>query len=305
MLLNINLNFLTIDGLKPFESILLYFGCFLFFIMIAGVLINIRGDIKKFVPFIAFSIIMIGYSGIKKISIDTKFGKIEVENRMLMNDPSNIQIKQDLENDISKINPSVVYSSKNLTQLAKAKTILGQYDEGTKYADKALQKEPGYVPAIEMKTLAQTSLAINFLMINPDNQQAISDVNKNLNNLKRISSRNNYTRLKVAEGNLLVGKTTEAKENAAVILSENPKEDKANEIIQLAKIKEDLQKAIESPADTFARSKAIKHIESIEKTASKSAIQSAVIAKAFQSLGNERKKNKYIDSTKIQLRRLK
>ena len=65
------MEFLKIDGLEVYQSILLFLGCLLFLIVIIGIILNFvrRDSIKRFLPFIALSIIMIGFPGIKEVSL--------------------------------------------------------------------------------------------------------------------------------------------------------------------------------------------------------------------------------------------
>jgi tetratricopeptide (TPR) repeat protein len=303
MALTINLNFLTIDGLTLYESILLILGFVLFVVMLAGMILNMKSGMKKFIPFIILSIIMIGYSSIKKISFDSTMLKTKIEIEKCLQNPSDVEAKNGVRKMVSKIDPGTVRLSGNLTLLATANTLLGNYEKGIIYADKALLKNPESKQAKETKILAETSMAINTLASNSDDIHAVNNIDKRVKELEKIPVKNNFTNLTIANAYLLTGKTAEAKKTARTILSKNTGDKNAKEIIQLAMVVESVRMVKEKPTDNVALSNVSGHIDSVKANTSNSIIRSAVMTRAFHSLGNENMKQKYADSTRLYIHR--
>lgn len=298
------MRFLKIDGLEVYQSILLLLGCLLFLVVIIGIIFNFvkRDPVKRYLPFIGFSIIMIGFSGIKEISFLNYFKVIMMESEEIMKNPSNEAAYKNLEETIAKFDSTLVYSAKNLTVMAKAKTLLGKHNEGIEYADKALKQDQNFAPAKETKILAESSQAIEKLMINPDDNQEKNKLTEKVGYLERLTTQSTYTSLKIAEAYLFTGRTEKAKTKANDILFQNPREAKANKIKQLAEVEEEIQKVRENPTDSVAFNNVKRSINDLKKESSFNALRNATISKGYQSLGNPDMKRRYIDSTKHYLR---
>jgi len=283
----ISLDAVTIDGLTLYQSILLILGCLVFLAVILFILIKISQGQKM--PKQAFllvliSILMIAFPGVNKISFMGFSVELQKEIERLKDDPSNPEARDNLIEMVSNSDESVIYSPKNLTRMAEAKSMLGDYPAAIRDAEKALQKSPDYAPAQNVRVIAETGQAITVLERNPDDHRAIMVLEQNARRLEGLPVQDKYTELRIAEANLLTGETMKARERAAAVLYTNPDDAKAAEIIQLTETAENIQRVRENPADTIARLMVQEDIRNLDTQPTRSATKSILSDRARKSL---------------------
>ena len=286
-LLRISLDAVTIDGLTLYQSILLILGFLVFLAVVIFILVKIgQGQKmpKQAFLLVLISILMIAFPGINKISFMGFSVELQKEIERLKDDPANSDARENLIEMVSNSDESVIYSPKNLTRMAEAKNMLGDYPAAIRDAEKALQKSPGYAPAQNVRTIAETGQAINVLERNPDDHRAIMVLEQNARMLERLPVQDKYTELRIAEANLLTGETMKARERAATVLVNSPDDAKAAEIIQLTETAENIQRVRENPTDTMARLMVQEDIKSMETQPSRSATKSILSERARNSL---------------------
>lgn len=238
---------ILIDGLTLYESILLYFGILVLMMLIIGIFVLVVKGKKvprSFIAFFAGAVIMIAFPGIEEITYNNLTLKLKEKNEQILTGSADEKTRNELENVVARLETKMVRKPEHLTEIAKAKTLLGDYNNGLRYASKALDEDPGYKPAREVISLAQGSEAIETLIKNPGDMSAQDKVTKSIDDFKNVSFKGNYMDLKVAEAYLLTGNTYEAKRNAERVISHKPNNAKAQEIIKYADVSEKLKKAI-------------------------------------------------------------
>ncbi|WP_423126908.1 hypothetical protein [Gaoshiqia sp. Z1-71] len=285
--LRISLDAVTIDGLTLHQSILLILGCLVFLAVILFILVKISQGQKmpkQVFLLVLISILMIAFPGVNKISFMGFSVELQKEIDRLKDDPSNPEARDNLIEMVSNSDESVIYSPKNLTRMAEARNMLGDYPAAIRDAEKALQKSPGYAPAQNVRAIAETGQAINVLEQNPNDPRAIMVLEQNARVLERLPVQDKYTELRIAEANLLTGETMKARERAATVLYTNPDDAKAAEIIQLTETAENIQRVRENPADTMARLMVQEDIRNLDTQPTRSATKSILSDRARNSL---------------------
>jgi hypothetical protein len=116
------------EGLIFYEIVLLVLGI-LFFITLLFVLIFFvvkNRPIKVIIPLFFISIIMMGFSGIKKVSFNNIVLEIEKLTAETKDNPSDDAIKQKLENKLAAIDTKRIKKPETVMKLEKAYTIIGE-----------------------------------------------------------------------------------------------------------------------------------------------------------------------------------
>ncbi|MFB6317237.1 tetratricopeptide repeat protein [Saccharicrinis sp. FJH54] len=249
MILKISPDAILIDGLSLYESVLLYFGILVLLLLIVSIVILVakgRKVPRSFIAFFAGAVIMIAFPGIQEISYKNLTIILREKNRELLTGSDQKENKQELEKIVNRLENKNIRSSDNLTEMAMAKTLLGNYEEGISYAGKALKQDRTNQKADEVIKLARGSAAIEGLIDNPESEEAQENVRVNIDRLKDVSFKGNYVDMKIAEAYLLTGNTVEAKRNAQKILDRKPSDSTAMEILNYASNSERLKEAIEN-----------------------------------------------------------
>jgi len=289
------------ENMAIYEIILLLLGCLLFLISLVGIVIGMirNQSLKKYLPLLFIAIVMIGFPSIKKLSLGNDFISIEKDSNAFMNDPSNQDLLTKLADNYKKINPDELKTPQDLTSYAKMAMLLGDNDVALKYVNIALEIDKNYGPAVDIKNQIESNLAIKQLTMEPENDTLRSSVTRHLQILENGQSRNTYQSLKIAEGHLLTGNTASAKVEADKVIAKNPNQKQAQQIIQLAGVEEKIKKAKESPENKSELRYAVQNFKEISSNTHQKAYNSAIIAKAYKVLGDQKTSEKYKDSVKF------
>ncbi|AOW21519.1 hypothetical protein [Urechidicola croceus] len=130
------------DDLHLYEIILLFLGVFLFLILCCALvyLIVKKENIKQILYFFAVPILMIGYSSIKEIQVNTLKISMQQSVKELSINPNNSNARIALENVTKKLE-SRAKSTQDLIAISESHLILENSEKAILYADKALKNQ--------------------------------------------------------------------------------------------------------------------------------------------------------------------
>jgi len=222
------------EGLYFYEIVLIVLGTLLFLALLFGLVFYIiKGrELKKLLLFFLIPIVMIGYPSIQMISIDN--GKFEIQKYTydLKNDPTDtvaINTLTELVNEYDKRE----FASPELTMaIGEAHSLLGNDTKAIKYADQALESMPSLKEAKVLKAISEVSQTVKLLNVG-DNSGVLTESDKKSleNNLTLVENSNHQdvgTKLKMAEGYLLLKDTSKANSYVKPILEQQPNFKSAN-----------------------------------------------------------------------------
>jgi len=208
------MEFLLIDGLKLYQSIILYLGCIVAFIGIISLIKSIFSStppIWQSILILIISVIFIGWTSIKSISFSKDMISIEKWEQELLQDPDNTDARDNLEAAISNIDADLIHSAKNLTKLAELSTLLGNYEEGVRYSEKAIARKEDYSSAREVKDLAETGIEIKQLRSDSSDQNSVINLRIQMNELETRQSNNPLHSLIMERGFTVTGDQEKAR----------------------------------------------------------------------------------------------
>lgn len=133
-----------VDGLYPFEIVMLFLGI-LFFVILALLLIYQLKHGKPAAGLAAFfllSIVMIGFPSIKSVQIGDIGARIARANEDLQADPANPQIKENLKKQVNQISDRPFSNLKTLINIHDAQIATGQPEKANKTAERIRQINP-------------------------------------------------------------------------------------------------------------------------------------------------------------------
>ena len=147
-----------VENMAFYEIILLILGCLLFLVALTGIIVNIiRSEpLKKYLPLIFISIVMIGFPGINKVTFLNDFISLEKYSRQYEDNPSDEEAFANLAESYKRIKTGKIKSPEEYTAYANAAMLLEDNETSIEYAEKALEMDKGFTPANEIKTLAET-----------------------------------------------------------------------------------------------------------------------------------------------------
>jgi tetratricopeptide (TPR) repeat protein len=187
--------------------------------------------IGKIFPFIAISVVMIGYPSIKSIDISASELKIEKDVAEVEQNPTDVAKRDALTSDIAGISSRPVSDPSVNTTLARAQLALGNTAAAQQHIEKALQASPKFTAAVQLKDrieleqkLPELTRAVqqdaNNVQAKATLQQAVTSVNS-----KVVA--NPETMVNVAKAQAALGDNTQAQINVDKALKINPTDEKA------------------------------------------------------------------------------
>lgn len=128
------------EGLKSYEIVLLIMGVLLFLTLLFVLiyLISQKRPYKGLLLFFVFPIIMVGFPGIQKIKFDKGVIEIETLTAKVEQDPTNVEVKNQLEVQLKAIGNRSVSKPSTLKIMEKAYMAVGDTPKAIIYRGRLL-----------------------------------------------------------------------------------------------------------------------------------------------------------------------
>ena len=216
------------NGLYPYEILLMVLGCVLFLVLLfAFVGMMVKGKAYAgLLPFFVLSIVMIGYPSIQ--SFKYKDGEIEVDKQtqQLLKDPTNRQVRQSLETEVSVLSKRPAQRAETAVTLAKAQFALGKQQEAESNLQKALQASPGLPAAQALKQKIELTNKMRALTshveASPEDTAAKAELENTVTQVNKIGVANPETLTEMANAYKVLGKHDQALVTVDKALAINP-----------------------------------------------------------------------------------
>jgi hypothetical protein len=142
-----------LDGLYLYEIVLLALGVLLFLLLIAVLVMQIRGGKPhaRLIPFFGIAVFMMGYPGIKSFELSASEVKIELNTRKLLDDPTNSVLRESLKVEVEKVAARPVRNAITNTAIARAQLALGEEPQAEERLNAVLKVDPTLPAAQGMK----------------------------------------------------------------------------------------------------------------------------------------------------------
>src|SRR6476620_2567784 len=133
-----------LDGLYPYEWILMVLGVVLFFVLIRALLYQIKHkqSIAALLGFFMVPIAMIGYPSVKKIQVDNGVWSLEKSTESLQADPADPGKRKQVQQQVEMLRSRPFSDAAALTTLSQAEFALGNEQSAKNNLNKALAKKP-------------------------------------------------------------------------------------------------------------------------------------------------------------------
>jgi len=220
------------DGLYLGEVVLLVLGVVLFAVLIVAFVYQLRRQrsLKSLIAFFLVSIVMIVYPSIR--SIQYKDGAITLEKmtRELNENPTDVKLREALDEKIKDVAPRVANSPKDAVKLARAQFDLGREDEAARSLERVPPSNADLPEVRELRTHIDQvdrlrSLA-NKVEANPGDQQSRGELQRTLAAADQVKWANPNALAVVSKAQSALGEHTKAEaaiEKAIRIAPNNPK----------------------------------------------------------------------------------
>ena len=141
------------DGLHLYEIVLLILGTLFFLVLLVLLIVSIlrNRSVTAFLLLFPVSIVMIGFPAVSKVKFDKDGVEIDKITKELAENPSNAQLKTQLESLVKKVRPRFSESEHGLVKLARAEAVLGDQEKAVKTLDQALTSNPQLEVAKDLK----------------------------------------------------------------------------------------------------------------------------------------------------------
>lgn len=216
------------DGLYLFEVVMLFLGAVLFLVLVIGLIIRLLkgGNLKGLLAFFVLSVVMMGYPSIKSVQVQKDGVSIDKATRELQSDPTNAQLRSDLEKQVSNVGNRPVSDPATLTRLAKAEFMLGNEKGAERDVKKALQADSNAPDARELQNRinafhnldSATSEAEN----HPGDPAAKAQLQQAVTQASQQPTANPVALTKIANAQAILGQHEKATENVNKALQINP-----------------------------------------------------------------------------------
>jgi tetratricopeptide (TPR) repeat protein len=200
-----------IDGLRGYEVVMLILGVLLFAVSLYGFVRQLTGNRKltPLVPFFGLSILMMGYAGIKSFQIQDGVIQVEKLTSQVAQDPTDPAKRQALQAQINQLGSRQFSGPASLTTLARAQYALGDEAAAATDLQAALKRDPLLPQAKELQHKIALVNSVPALaaqvQANPEDINARSALQKNLQELQTLPIANPNAMTKVAQGQAAVG----------------------------------------------------------------------------------------------------
>jgi tetratricopeptide (TPR) repeat protein len=229
-----------IDGLYPYEVVLLILGVLLFLVLLAVLVIQIvRGKpYAALLPFFVVTIAMIGFPGIQEIQWQKGVITIKTATTQLQADPTNATLRSNLANRVKSLADRPTSNPSALTSIARAQFALGKNDDAKTNLSKALRISPALLAAVTLKQRIDTDDALANLTTrlaqNPQDGDAKTQLAKTVAQTESLKISSPVFLSHVAKAKAILGDRAGASHVAATALKIDPNTAEANEMKRLA-----------------------------------------------------------------------
>ena len=216
------------NGLYSYEIVLMVLGVLLFITLLFCLpgLLSKGKSYAGMLPFFVVSVAMIGYPSLQ--SFKYKDGEIDVEKKTqeLLKDPTNKELRQSLETQVSNLSARPDASSESKVTLARAQFALGNQKEAESNLDKALATNPTLPAAQDLKRKIELTKSLSELTskvtAKPDDSAAKSELEKTVTQVNNIGVANPQTLTEMGKAYKVLGKHDEALATVDKALVINP-----------------------------------------------------------------------------------
>jgi len=217
-----------IDGLYPYEVVLLILGVLLFLVLLVVFVIQIvRGKSPAaLLPFFVVTIAMIGFPGIKEIQWQKGVLTIKTATTQLQADPTNATLRSNLANQVKGLADRPTSDPTALTSIARAQFALGENDDAKTNLGKALRISPALPEAVTLKQRIDTDDALanltKRLAQNPQDDAAKTQLAKTVAQTDSLKISSPVFLAHVASAKAILGDRAGASDFAATALKIDP-----------------------------------------------------------------------------------
>lgn len=218
-----------LDGLYPYEWILMVLGVILFFVLIRALSYQIKQkqSIAALLGFFMVSIGMIGYPSVKKIQVDNGVVSIEKTTESLQADPTDPAKRVQLQQQVEMLRRRPFSNAATLTTLSKAEFALGDEQSAKNNLKKALENKPDLPQARELQTkiahLDQLVTLTDKVQSNPSDTAAKEQLQQTLKVVSEQPLANPSALLKVSQAQAAVGDYQKSAKTVQMVKTINPK----------------------------------------------------------------------------------
>jgi len=224
------------DGLFLYEIVLLILGVLLFLVLLWALASSLKNGkpIAKLFPFIAISVLMIGYPSVKSIDISASELKIEKDVAEVEQDPTDAAKRGVLSGDIAGISSRPVSDPQVNTTLARAQLALGNTAAAQQHIEKALQASPKFTAAVQLKDRIELENKLPELtqavLRDANNVQAKATLQQTVAAVSNKNVVNPETMVNIAKAQAALGDNAQAQINVDKALKINPTDAKAMQV---------------------------------------------------------------------------
>ncbi|HXX18756.1 MAG TPA: hypothetical protein VEJ46_05095 [Candidatus Acidoferrum sp.] len=225
-----------LDGLYPYEVVLLLMGLALFAVLLVLLVFTILKNrpYGSLLWFFVLPIGMVGYSGIQSFSVTKDGLDIQKYSDELQQNPADQSARTALSSAIANVAARPWSNPTTLTNIARAQLMVGDKEGAQKNLALALQKNPQLEAAqslsVRIETEKQVAALTKQVEQNPSDEGAKATLRQNVANLSKTGVANPATIASIAQAQAALGNRTEALKNADLALKIDPKQTAAIEL---------------------------------------------------------------------------
>ncbi|HET9364106.1 MAG TPA: hypothetical protein VFP71_03865 [Candidatus Angelobacter sp.] len=217
------------DGFYLFEWILMCLGVILFIALVIGFFYQLthKRSIVGLLAFFVLDVLMIGYPSVQSFQINNGVISVEKQTDAVLSNPLNTKARQELQQQVEKLQNRQFSDPATLASLSKAEYVLGNDQAAKETLSKALQKN-SELPAAKdlqakMDSVAQLAPLTAKVESNPADEQAKAQLNQALNTVAQQRVANPSALLTVARAQAALGDRANAEKTTAIVQKINPK----------------------------------------------------------------------------------
>lgn len=142
------------DGFYFFEWILMGLGVILFIALVIGFFYQLthKRSIVGLLAFFVLDVLMIGYPSVQSFQINKGVISVEKQTDAVLSNPSDTKARQDLQQQVEKLQTRQFSNPATLASISKAEYALGNDQAAKETLSKALQKNPELPAARDLQT---------------------------------------------------------------------------------------------------------------------------------------------------------
>lgn len=217
------------DGFYFFEWILMGLGVILFIALVIGFFYQLthKRSIAGLLAFFVLDVLMIGYPSVKSFQINNGVISVEKQTDAVLSNPSDTKARQDLQQQVEKLQNRQFSDPATLASISKAEYALGNDQAAKETLSKALQKNPELPAARDLQTKMDSVTQLTPLAAkvesNPADEQAKAQLSQVLNTVAQQRVANPSALLTIARAQAALGDHANAEKTTAIVQKINPK----------------------------------------------------------------------------------